>query len=620
MRLNRWRGAPIAAGCVVVAGLLFAQHDAGGQPGSWGNGVVDAGELCDDGNILPGDCCSETCELEESRYGSERTTLCVNPENGRNLCEDGVDNDGDGRIDAEDSGCATLFALQRYAMAGTDTRNSVRVLTDSIVASASVPGFSVPGFALAGVCNTAPGTCDCPSSLGEPPIPRTDCQSYGRACDDDADCALLPYPAGPSAAATCGRFVWFRSGVVIDGVTTVLESTKFGRGFQSNRSLVNLAGFVSDGNEKDVLGGAAPWVGPGMCTGQVGLSCYGDQDCPEGELCEGRLQFDDPANVYVDRSGEDHDGWLGQCQTALNSTIPDIAAAIETLTGPKLTDVDEHPEARIRLGSKDPPLVLSYGSGTHVREIESVGIAGGNELVIQGQDDTIVVFRVAGRILVRGTIRVETNGQGQGTLTPERVLWMPLGGRGTMSITRDAVFTGTALFRARREFKTGTGCLVEGALLGRRVKTRGNSMVLHRPFTALLPTDLKITNVGDPDPVGKGVILTYTINVTNDGPSAAPGAVVRENLSPQVTLIDAVPSQGVCDPAETTSPVCYLGTIERGAAAAVVVRVLVDPDAEGQLSSTAFVGASVEEASEVDNTASATNGVSVAPPPAPPAS
>lgn len=128
------------------------------------------------------------------------------------------------------------------------------------------------------------GVCQCPESVGVPPKPRTDCESFGRPCDADADCGLLSYPAGGSRAATCGRFIWFRSG------------------------------FVIEGSEKDVRG------------------------------------------------------------------------------------------------------------GTHVREIESVNISGDSELVLTGQNDTILILRLPGRLLLSGKIRVGSNGLGQGSLSPERVL------------------------------------------------------------------------------------------------------------------------------------------------------------------------------------------------------
>ncbi len=53
---------------IVLALALFAWgcdgDDDGGMFASCGDGVVDGGEQCDDGNTAPGDGCSDTCTLE----------------------------------------------------------------------------------------------------------------------------------------------------------------------------------------------------------------------------------------------------------------------------------------------------------------------------------------------------------------------------------------------------------------------------------------------------------------------------------------------------------------------------------------------------------------------------
>jgi cysteine-rich repeat protein len=63
-----------------------------------GNGVVDAGEECDDGNAVNGDGCDVTCMLET---------------NGE-LCSDRLDNDGDGLVDCADPDCASYPGCAGY--------------------------------------------------------------------------------------------------------------------------------------------------------------------------------------------------------------------------------------------------------------------------------------------------------------------------------------------------------------------------------------------------------------------------------------------------------------------------------------------------------------------------
>jgi cysteine-rich repeat protein len=53
-----------------------------------GNGIMAGAEQCDDGNTQDGDGCSSTCMLSED------------------VCDDCVDNDGNGLVDAADPGCA----------------------------------------------------------------------------------------------------------------------------------------------------------------------------------------------------------------------------------------------------------------------------------------------------------------------------------------------------------------------------------------------------------------------------------------------------------------------------------------------------------------------------------
>lgn len=98
MRRNRW----ILSAAVFAAVSLGVSNPA---DATCGDGVLDESEACDDGNLFPGDCCGADCRVEESYLGCAGKCVC-------DTCADGLDNDGDGRTDAQDPKCATLSILQ----------------------------------------------------------------------------------------------------------------------------------------------------------------------------------------------------------------------------------------------------------------------------------------------------------------------------------------------------------------------------------------------------------------------------------------------------------------------------------------------------------------------------
>ena len=65
--MNKFLSAiPLAAALMFGSGYALAQETCGGEIECvCGDGVVDAGEQCDDGNLINGDGCSETCEVEQ---------------------------------------------------------------------------------------------------------------------------------------------------------------------------------------------------------------------------------------------------------------------------------------------------------------------------------------------------------------------------------------------------------------------------------------------------------------------------------------------------------------------------------------------------------------------------
>jgi cysteine-rich repeat protein len=61
-----------------------------------GDGILQPGEFCDDGNTVSGDCCSSTCNVEA---GTTEGPM------GNPTCSDALDNDCDGLVDATDPNC-----------------------------------------------------------------------------------------------------------------------------------------------------------------------------------------------------------------------------------------------------------------------------------------------------------------------------------------------------------------------------------------------------------------------------------------------------------------------------------------------------------------------------------
>ncbi len=113
--------------------------------------------------------------------------------------------------------------------------------------------------------------------------------------------------------------------------------------------------------------------------------------------------------------------------------------------------------------------------------------------------------------------------------------------------------------------------------------------------------DLSIAKTDAPDPVGVGSNLTYTLTVTNNGPSGATGVSVVDSLPAGVTFQSATPSQGTCS--GTTTITCNLGSLANGGTA--TVQIVVTPTVGGAITNSASVGANEADPNTANNAASA---------------
>ena len=112
--------------------------------------------------------------------------------------------------------------------------------------------------------------------------------------------------------------------------------------------------------------------------------------------------------------------------------------------------------------------------------------------------------------------------------------------------------------------------------------------------------DVLITMSDAPDPVLTGGRLTYSITVRNNGPNAAEGVVVTNDLPAGVSFVSAVPSQGTCAQAALTVT-CTLGGLASSATATVTLTVDVTAASGTTLSNTASVSATTQDPAPNNN-------------------
>src|SRR5207245_11798367 len=84
-----------------------------------------------------------------------------------------------------------------------------------------------------------------------------------------------------------------------------------------------------------------------------------------------------------------------------------------------------------------------------------------------------------------------------------------------------------------------------------------------RPFQADVGVSITANGVFFPQNV------SYTITVTNSGPSTATGVTLTDTLAAGLTFVSSTPSQGTC--AGTSPIICNLGTITRDRKSVVIV-------------------------------------------------
>jgi uncharacterized repeat protein (TIGR01451 family) len=120
--------------------------------------------------------------------------------------------------------------------------------------------------------------------------------------------------------------------------------------------------------------------------------------------------------------------------------------------------------------------------------------------------------------------------------------------------------------------------------------------------------DLALTKSDAPDPATVGGALTYTLTVTNNGPSTATSVVLSDPLPAALSFSSFTASQGACTHSAGTVT-CPLGTLVNGASATVTITATVGAAAVPSVTNTASVTSAESDSNTANNSASATTTV-----------
>ena len=498
------------------------------------NGQIEGAEQCDDGNTVSGDCCSSTCVLEApgsacASDGNDCTNdecngagVCLHPakpngsmcaatnlcmtgaecvagtcDGGEPLvcddddtcttdtceptigclfeigvespecdsCADGIDNDGDGEIDAENPNCSTLNQLQRFAIIGTaiDGLRSLRLGREAKVVESE-------------------------STIAElSPVIR---------------------------AGACGVDLKASIGTLVTGAVALEGNARFSGGRPAVRIMHE---FANDNPAPSAVltGQTLPLVGPyALCTD--GMPCGVGGQCGGIATCDVQLTIADAGNPYVNRTGTSEE--FKRCQLSL-AAVPvsdQIISSLEATTPPPFSG-----QIHLRAGQS---LTINLGHGQQVVDIDALRIGQDGRLTINGFADTVVVFRVAGAFRI-GTRSQVTLGP---ELKAERVIWNVGGAGRFVRISSRSIFAGTLFAAKRPKISIGAFTVVDGALIGKRIRMGRESVVMHSPFVPRLEN----TSIDSPNLAVRSASLRYSNNQDRNTGSVRVSVIVDDTQTP----------------------------------------------------------------------------------------
>jgi TolB protein len=121
-------------------------------------------------------------------------------------------------------------------------------------------------------------------------------------------------------------------------------------------------------------------------------------------------------------------------------------------------------------------------------------------------------------------------------------------------------------------------------------------------------TDMTITMTDSSDPVLPGDTLTYTIEVTNDGPFDATAVTLEDTLPPEVFVNSFTTSKGSCTQLSGTIT-CAVGDMESGSLVSIMIEVTVNSATKDFIENQAKATANEADTNQDNNSATETTGL-----------